>query len=149
MRSTSIIDYAFFQIFSIQMLNILKLLIVYLINLALSVLTFVTSFIHSILLCKPNLFIKQSLTHFMAISHKILGKFPWIFLCNKIFHIQYFFPISCFLGFLNHIRVYFNIVDYLLVIMNCWRLVWRKSNLSVNHKVIMINTFFHILYRIH
>ena len=84
----------------------------------------------------------------MAISHEVFRQFPWIFLGNQIFHIHNLFAISFLLCFLDHIAINLDIIDYLLILVNCGGLVRWETHFSVNHEVIMINSFFDILNRI-
>ena len=149
MRSASIIYYAFFLVFSFfSNVNIFELFIMYLLKLTLSKLAFCTMIVRALVIDKTNLLIYQCLTHFVAISHKVVRQFPRIFLGYEIFHIHNFLSISLFFSFLYHVIIDLNIVHNLLILVDRGGLVRGKTDFPVDYEVILIDSFFHVLYRI-
>lgn len=85
------------------------------------------------------------LVSFLASALEVFRKTPGILSHKTICHIFNFWLIAGLLRFLNHVLVNFNEVDNSIIFSDC-RLFRTESDFSIHNKVIIIKTFFHILY---
>lgn len=107
-----------------------------------SILVFLVAFVH--LNWKIDVIIDLQLASLFTVSFKVLRKTPRVLGGETVNHALNL-VLSFILCSLDHVLVNLYVVNNSLILVNGRGLIWGKSHLPINDKVVKILTFFHIL----